>query len=66
MMKLSEAEIQEYLLSEDRDPRLVAVVKRWCLLNEDQRHEIAKIMTRYVLSNQAGELLSTEKMIDGD
>jgi hypothetical protein len=53
MVKLSEAEIHEYLLSEDLDPRLVAIVKRWCLLNDDQGHEIVKIMTRYVLSNQA-------------
>jgi len=60
--KLTREEIRKYLLHPECDPRLVAIVKRWRLLDDDQRHEIAKIMTRYVLKNQSEELEKRGKL----
>jgi hypothetical protein len=64
--KLTEDEIQELLVGPERDLHLVQIVQQWHQLNDNQKREIVKIMTQYVLSYQAEALLSKEKVIDGD
>jgi len=55
-VNLSKGEIEEYLLSPDRDPYLATIVKSWYLLKEEQKKELIEIISKYMLQNQAEEL----------
>ena len=67
-MEISDNLIRELLLGPDRDLHLVAIIKQWELLNEDQKHDLVHLMSKYVLENQVKDLRAenSERGADSD
>jgi hypothetical protein len=57
---MNDQEIQEKLQNLDKYPALKAIIKQWHQLDDDQKHEVANLVSQKILSNQAKALQYSE------